>query len=86
MGEPRVTHWAVWYGDGAVERGVNPAELNGRPEEDVQAVVLYHDDDRRTIIHGEDDYRVAGSPWTGEGRWMKPDEAYFALIERALSE
>jgi hypothetical protein len=81
----RVTGWAVWYGDGSVARGRRMRELDNAPADDVQAVVRYHPQGRRTILMGEDTYRVPGSRWRGEGRQMA-DTAFRALIERALEE
>jgi hypothetical protein len=84
--------WAIWYGDGEVLRGNLPEEADTAPTTDVQAVVMYHPNEYRTIQMGlsePDDgpapYRVPGSSWQGTGEWMD-DQAYPDLIARALEE
>jgi hypothetical protein len=83
-GKP-VRGWAVWYGDGSVVRGRRLRSLDAARSDDVQAVVWYHPRGYRTILMGEDSYRVRGSKWRGVGKWM-PTFDYDALIERAMEE
>jgi hypothetical protein len=83
-GKP-VTGWAVWYGDGSVVRGRRLRSLDSAPSDDVQAVVWYHPRGYRSILMGEDVYRVRGSRWNGVGREM-PTKKFDALIERAMEE
>lgn len=77
--------WKVWYDEGRVYRSTTHAWAD-LPDVGVQVVCYYHGDDYRTLVQGEDEYRIndTGGP-VKYGRWVD-DAAYLALCDEALSD
>lgn len=70
--------WRIWYSDGSVFS----SELGSweeAPNQDVQALVIFHEPPYRTIIAGEDEYVLPGESEVKYGRAI--DEDIFQSIE-----
>lgn len=83
--------WRITYSDGSTFDSTMGGWQDA-PDDDIQVVVYFTEDDkdRRCYDTGDDagegvyHFLLDRSLPTKQGRWMKPDEAHYRLLDRAI--
>jgi hypothetical protein len=75
-----VLGWRLYYGDGSTFSHLD-GEWEQAPHGDVQVLEYLHAEPYRTLVYGEDEYRLTSAHSRKFGKWMD-EAAFYALVDQ----
>ena len=79
-----VVSWRIYYPDSVFTS--DDGSWDEAPNENVQIIMLFHEPEPyRTVLMGEDEFRLTPESSVKYGKWM-PDDEYFSLVALAMED